>query len=122
MAVCRRRALATVFLAAPNSSPDRLRRIATASRGFVYCVSTFGVTGARGSLAGPARAVVEAVRAFTEAPLLVGVGITIPEQAADAARFADGVVGTALVRPLLEGDVEEALRLARDFRESLSGA
>jgi len=122
VAVCRRRALATVFLAAPNSSPDRLRRIATASRGFVYCVSTFGVTGARGSLAGPARAVVEAVRAFTEAPLLVGVGITTPEQAADAARFADGVVGTALVRPLLEGDVEEALRLARDFRESLSGA
>jgi len=50
------------------------------------------------------------------------VGITTPEQAADAARFADGVVGTALVRPLLEGDVEEALRLARDFRESLSGA
>jgi len=66
---------------------------------------------------------VEAVRPFTEAPLLVGVGITTPEQAADAARFADGVVvGTALVRPLLEGDVEEALRLARDFRESLSGA
>ena len=62
------------------------------------------------------------MRPFTEAPLLVGVGITTPEQAADAARFADGVVGTALVRPLLEGDVEEALRLARDFRESLSGA
>jgi tryptophan synthase alpha chain len=94
-----------------------LRAIAAASGGFVYCVTTYGVTGAREALAATARELVGALRPLTDLPLLVGVGIGTPEQAAEACAFADGVVvGSALVRPLLEGDREQALRLADAFR------
>ena len=58
---CRSRGIASVFLAAPGSSNERLRRVAAASRGFVYCVATYGVTGERESLAGTAREVAEAI-------------------------------------------------------------
>src|SRR5204862_7191590 len=67
---------APVLLAAPSSSPRRLAAIGGASRGFVYCVSTFGVTGSRSELSGSARGVVAALRPLTDLPLLVGVGIS----------------------------------------------
>jgi tryptophan synthase alpha chain len=119
-AFCRRADVAPVFLAAPNTSNDRLELVADASRGFVYCVSTFGVTGARESLAGSARDVVERLRSITDTPLLVGVGISTPEQAAEACRFADGVVvGSALVRPLLDGDPGAAVKLAESIRAAV---
>jgi tryptophan synthase alpha chain len=111
--------IAPVFLAAPNSSTDRLTLIAQASRGFVYCVSSFGVTGERTRLSGSAAGLVAALRPLTTLPLLVGVGISTPSQATEACSFADGaVVGSALVAPLLEGRPDAALRLARDFREA----
>jgi tryptophan synthase alpha chain len=111
-----------VFLAAPNSPADRLARVAAASEGFVYCVSTLGVTGSRDELAGSARAVVEALRPLTSTPLLVGVGISTPEQAAAACEFADGVVvGSALVRCLLDGDPQGMLELAGSFRKAVGG-
>jgi len=117
IAACAEAEVAPVFLAAPGSPPERLRRVAAASRGFVYCVSTYGVTGARDELAGTAEEVVRALRPLTDLPLLVGVGITTPAQAAGACGFADGVVvGSALVRPLLEGDEEGAVHLAAAFR------
>ncbi len=117
MEACGLASVACVFLAAPNTSPERLEAIARASRGFVYCVSTYGVTGRRQELAGSAREVVEALRPLTEHPLLVGVGISNPEQAAEACGFADGVVvGSALVKPLLEGDQRKSLRRAEDLR------
>ncbi|HEX9236531.1 MAG TPA: tryptophan synthase subunit alpha, partial [Actinomycetota bacterium] len=104
----------------PNSSADRLAMVAVASEGFVYCVSTFGVTGSRESPSESGRAVVEALRPLTETPLLVGVGISTPDQAA-ACAFADGVVvGTALVEPLLSGDPARTLSLAEDFRAALT--
>jgi tryptophan synthase alpha chain len=116
---CRAARLATVFLAAPNSSRERLEMVAGSSEGFVYCVSTFGVTGSREGLAGSARSVVEALRPITDRPLLVGVGISRPEQAAAACGFADGVVvGSALVEPMLRGDPGEALARAEAFREA----
>ena len=109
-----------VFLAAPGTDAGRLERVARESRGFVYCVSTYGVTGERAELAGHADELVAALRPLTDRPLLVGVGIGTPDQAAEACRFADGVVvGTALVRPLLEGDPEGALALAARFREAV---
>jgi len=114
---CREAGIAPVFLAAPNSGPDRLRRIVEASAGFVYCVATLGVTGSRDRLSGSARSVVEALRPLTERPLLVGVGISTPEQAGEACRFADGVVvGSGLGEPILRGDTAEALRRAEAFR------
>ncbi|MBI3647838.1 MAG: tryptophan synthase subunit alpha [Actinobacteria bacterium] len=118
---CRRRDMATVFLAAPGSSPDRLVATAEASRGFVYCVSTYGVTGARERLAGTAREVVESLRPLTDTPLLVGVGIGTPEQAAEATEFADGViVGSALMARLVEGDRAGSLGLVRSLRAAVA--
>ena len=112
--------LETVFLAAPGTSPERLAAIAAASRGFVYCVATYGVTGARSELAATARELVERLRPLTDMPLIVGVGIGTPEQAAAACGFADGViVGSALVARLVAGDPEGALDLARAFRERI---
>jgi tryptophan synthase alpha chain len=117
---CAERAVAPVFLAAPGSSEERLRRIANASRGFVYCVSTYGVTGERERLAGTAREVVAALRPLTDRPLLVGVGIGSPGQAADACRFADGViVGSAIVRHLVAGERDRAVELAAAYRSAV---
>jgi tryptophan synthase alpha chain len=119
-AVCRRSEVALVLLAAPGASPDRLRAIADGSGGFVYCVAAYGVTGARERLSGAAEDLVTALRPLTDLPLLVGVGIGTPEQAAQAVVFADGVVvGSALVRRLLDGDRGGAIELARAFREAV---
>jgi tryptophan synthase alpha chain len=117
--LCLGAGMASVFLAAPNSRPERLKEIAEASRGFVYCVSTFGVTGARKELSGSAREVVEALRPLTDRPLLVGVGISSTRQTGHACGFADGVVvGSALVEPLLRGDPAETLRRAEVLRKA----
>jgi tryptophan synthase alpha chain len=86
----------------------------------VYCVATYGVTGARDELSGTAEELVGALRPLTDRPLLVGVGIGTPEQAAAACGFADGViVGSALVGRLVEGDRVGALSLAGEFRRAI---
>ncbi|MEX0832380.1 MAG: tryptophan synthase subunit alpha [Actinomycetota bacterium] len=113
-------AVATIFLAAPGTSQERMSRVAESSTGFVYCVATYGVTGERTQLSGTSREVVEKLRPVTDRPLLVGVGIGTPEQASDACEFADGViVGSALVRPILEGRPERSVELAAEFREAI---
>jgi tryptophan synthase alpha chain len=112
-----------VQLAAPGTAPQRYAAIGAAAHGFVYCVATYGVTGARTELAATAREVVAAMRPHTELPLLVGVGIATPEHAADAATFADGViVGSALMSLLLEGDRGGAVALAEAFRAASTPA
>ncbi len=116
---CAAHGVASVQLAAPGTAPDRLELIARASRGFVYCVATYGVTGARDTLSGTARELIERLRPLTDLPLLVGVGIGTPEQAAEAAGFADGaIVGTAMMAPLLGGDRDGLLALADRFRSA----
>jgi len=104
----------TVFLAAPTSPPERLRRVAEASRGFVYAVSRTGVTGERRSISDDAAPLVERLRALTPVPVALGFGLSTPEQVAEAARTADGVVvGSALVRFLEEdpgGDLGAQVR------------
>jgi tryptophan synthase alpha chain len=120
-ALCGRAGLAPVYLAAPDTPPERLGLIAEASEGFVYCVSTYGVTGERGSLSEGSRGLVEALRRLTSKPLLVGVGISTPAQAAEAAAFADGViVGSALMKHLNEADAQGAVAEARAFREAVA--
>jgi len=109
--------VASVQIAAPGSSPARLSLISRAARGFVYCVATYGVTGARDELAHTGRELVERLRPLTDLPLLLGVGVGTPEQAAEAATFADGVVvGSALMARLLDGDREGLLSLVARFR------
>lgn len=110
----------TVLLAAPGTAPERYAAIGAAARGFVYCVATYGVTGARADLDATAREVVAAMRLHTDLPLLVGVGIGTPEQAAEATTFADGViVGSALMRLVLDDDRAGALALAAAIRDAL---
>src|SRR6185312_13359536 len=114
------REIDVVLLAAPGTAPERYAEIGAAAHGFVYCVTTYGVTGVRSELAPTAREVVDAVRPHTDLPLLVGVGIATPELAAQACAFADGViVGSAMMAPLLEGDRDGAIALAGAFREAV---
>ena len=93
-----------VFLAAPTSSEDRLRRAAEASRGFTYVVSTMGITGARSDVDTAARSLVGRLRAVTDRPLAVGIGISTGAQVAEVLTYADGaIVGSRLVTALTEG-------------------
>jgi tryptophan synthase alpha chain len=96
--------VATVLLAAPTTPDDRLKQICERSRGFVYGVSLLGVTGERRALPAHAEQMGKRCKAVTDRPVLLGVGISTPDQAAQAAAHADGViVGSALVRRLLDG-------------------
>jgi tryptophan synthase alpha chain len=117
---CASAGVASVFLAAPGTSETRLREIARASRGFVYCVATYGVTGERRTLAETSRALVATLRPFATEPLLVGVGIGTPEQATEACAFADGaIVGTAMMRALMEDGADAMLARASAFRDAI---
>jgi tryptophan synthase alpha chain len=88
-----------VYLVAPTSTPERVRRIARRSRGFVYLVSLTGVTGERPDLPADLAARIRTLRAATPKPVCVGFGISTPEQAAEVGRLADGViVASAIVR------------------------
>jgi tryptophan synthase alpha chain len=88
-----------VALAAPTSGPERLRRIARASRGFVYLVPVTGITGERTELPAEMVRLVRDLRAVTTRPIGVGFGISTPEQVAAVVRHADGaIVGSAIVR------------------------
>jgi len=94
-----------ILLAAPATRPDRLTRICASSKGFVYAVSVMGTTGERDQLADSAQSLTAAVKQRTDLPVLLGFGIANAEHAAQAGRFADGVVvGAALMRRVLDGD------------------
>ncbi|HEV2423056.1 MAG TPA: tryptophan synthase subunit alpha [Candidatus Acidoferrales bacterium] len=90
--------LDTVFLAAPTSTDERLKRIAAASSGFLYVISRTGVTGAKDSLPEELPAMVRRVRRFTQLPIAVGFGISVPAQVTILGGIADAVVvGSSLV-------------------------
>ena len=113
--------VATVLLAAPTTPDDRLRAICERSRGFVYGVSLLGVTGERTALPVHAEQMGRRCKAVTDRPVLLGVGISTPDQAARAAASADGViVGSALVRRLLDGGgPDEAAAFVATLRAAL---
>src|SRR5438477_7130055 len=101
--------LSPVFLAAPTSPDKRLRRIAEASRGFVYAVSRTGVTGQRQQLAQDARKLVKRLRRVTKLPIALGFGISTAEQFAEVGEFADAVVvGSAIVETIERNRGREA--------------
>jgi tryptophan synthase alpha chain len=94
----------TVLLVAPSTSPERAQRICDRSHGFLYAVGRMGVTGERDEISHQVAEVVNKVKPLTSLPVCVGVGVSNPDQAAQVTRVADGaVVGSALVRRLLEG-------------------
>ena len=96
--------VATVLLVAPSTPPDRARALCARARGFVYGVGVMGVTGERATLAASATEVAQMLRPLTDRPVLIGIGVSNPDQAAQACVDADGVVvGAAIVRRLLDG-------------------
>jgi tryptophan synthase alpha chain len=100
---CRAAGLALVRLVTPTTPPDRAEAIARRSTGFLYCVSVAGVTGARTDLPPGLIERVQWLRTKTDVPILVGFGISTPEQAQAVASVADGViVGSAVVRQVAE--------------------
>ena len=97
-AILRAKGLDTIFLAAPTSSDDRLKRIAEASSGFLYLISRTGVTGAREALPEDLPTLIRRTRAVTALPLAVGFGISLPGHVSILGGLADAaVVGSALV-------------------------
>ncbi|CAM9978710.1 unnamed protein product, partial [Phaeothamnion confervicola] len=111
----------TVMLAAPTAPDERLPRVAARARGFVYSVGLLGVTGERAQLAATATALAARLKAITDVPILVGVGVSNAEQAAEAVRVADGVVqGASVMRRMLDdgpdavGEYVAAVRAAID--------
>jgi tryptophan synthase alpha chain len=114
--------LSPVFLAAPTSPDERLRRIADASRGFVYAVSRTGVTGQRQQLADDARKLVKRLRRVTKLPIALGFGISTPEQFAEVGEFADAVVvGSAIVEMIERNKGNEAAAVG-EFVKGLTAA
>ena len=100
-----RHSLATVFVAAPSTTDARLRELTAAGSGFIYAAALMGVTGARvqGSLGAVASPLAQRIRATTQLPVCVGIGISNAAQAAQVAGFADGViVASALVKAILD--------------------
>ena len=96
--ICRRFGLELISLIAPTSE-NRIAMIAGEAEGFVYLVSSLGVTGMRSEIKTDLASIVEAIRRNTEIPCAIGFGISTPEQAARMAGLADGViVGSAIIR------------------------
>jgi tryptophan synthase alpha chain len=105
-----------VFLAAPSSSDERLRRAVDASRGFVYAVSTMGITGARVGVDAAAATLVARLRDIGVENTCVGLGISTAQQVREVLAYADGaIIGSAFVRALAEGGLERLAAVAADL-------
>ena len=114
----------TIFLAAPTSPPERVRSIEKLSRGFIYYVSSAGVTGPREKLPPELELAVRRMKEQTSKPVAVGFGISTPEQARQISRYADGIiVGSAIVKIVAEA-TPKAYMIDRvgDFVSSLAAA
>ncbi|MBI3935086.1 MAG: tryptophan synthase subunit alpha [Acidobacteria bacterium] len=112
-----RKRLDTVFLAAPTSTDQRLKRVVEYSTGFVYAVSRAGTTGAKDTLSSAIEPLLTRLRAMTSLPIAAGFGISRPEHLAQLAPMADGVVvGSALVKVIEEHPDDPASHAAKFAR------
>ncbi len=116
-----------VYLLAPTSNPARVEAAARAATGFLYFVSVTGVTGARRALPPEIGPMVAAVRKATPLPVVIGFGVSSPEQARALGSLADGVVvGSAIVQRIAEGGTRAArarrvARFVRSLKQALRG-
>lgn len=117
-----------IFVVAPSSLPDRLAKVSQACSGFVYAASLMGVTGTRAAVSSSAKDLVARIRATTQTPVCVGLGVSTPDQAKEVAAYADGViVGSALIKTLLtQSDFEVGLKelaiLSRSLADGIRAA
>lgn len=121
LAVSERTGLDRVFLAAPSSTDARLRQATELSRGFIYAVSTMGITGARSDVDVAARALVARLRGAGAENACVGLGISTPDQVREVLEYADGaIVGSALVKALADGGVDAVALTAATLATGLN--
>src|SRR5437762_3878239 len=119
----RARNLATVFLAAPTSTDERLRAIAQASSGFIYAVSRTGITGTQKQLSDDAEQLVNRIRNHTDLPVALGFGISNADQFASVGAFADAaVIGSAIVQIVEQSGSRAPVRVAEFIRGLRAGA
>ncbi|HWS52473.1 MAG TPA: tryptophan synthase subunit alpha [Microbacterium sp.] len=118
-----RTGLDRIFLAAPTSTDDRLDLVVSASTGFVYTVSTMGITGERAALDRAARTLVARLREHGARRACVGIGISTADQINAVGKYADGaIVGTALVRALRDGGLEALAEVTRTLAAGTTSA
>lgn len=123
---CNKYALNPIFVVAPSSIEERLKRVVSSCGGFVYAASLMGVTGARAQVSSGAEALVQRVRKYTDLPVAVGLGVSTPEQARDVSRYADAViVGSAFINviqkaPNFESGLLEVKKLAEELKAGIS--
>lgn len=121
LACMREHGLAPVFLAAPTSTDERLKRIAQLSDGFVYAVSRTGVTGAQKQMSGDAESLVKRIRRFTKLPVAVGFGVSKAEQLAAVGNYADAAVIGSAVMQLVEDNPKDAPAVVGQFVRKVLG-
>ncbi len=110
-----------IYLLAPTSTKERIELVAKKSQGFIYLVSVSGITGARDSLPADLGEFIARVRKETGKPLCVGFGISTPQQAAQVAEIADGViVGSQIINLIAEG--RDGFKAVTDFTRELRQA
>jgi tryptophan synthase alpha chain len=117
MRASRKASLDTIFLLAPTSTQDRIKKVTKASRGFIYYVSITGITGSRLFLDGSLKVLLSEIRRHTDKPIAVGFGVSTPEEASVVSKGSDGViVGSAIVKRLNEsnGGLKEYLISLRE--------
>ncbi|WP_341974795.1 tryptophan synthase subunit alpha [Microbacterium sp. LTA6] len=123
IAASERTGLDRVFLAAPTSTDERLDLVVASSTGFVYTVSTMGITGERADLDRAARTLVSRLREHGVGRACVGIGISTADQIAAVGEYADGaIVGTALVRALRDGGVPALAEVTRTLAAGAASA
>lgn len=107
-------------LIAPTSTAERIEAICKRAQGFIYCVSVTGITGGQGKIKTDLQGFCNQVRKYTSLPLAVGFGISKPEMAKEIVPYCDAVVvGSALVRLVVEGTYSEVGRLTADFKQAI---
>ncbi|MCG2814141.1 MAG: tryptophan synthase subunit alpha, partial [Thermodesulfovibrionales bacterium] len=112
-------AVASIFLLAPTSTDERIKKVARASTGFIYYVSITGITGAQLLLDGSIEKSINGIRKISDKPVAVGFGISMPDEAEAVAGISDGVViGSAIVKKA-QASLDKELR---DFLLKLRGA
>ena len=104
----------------PGTTEERMAETCKDARGFIYCISNYGVTGVKEIDYSIIGAVCKAARRYTDVPLAIGFGIGTPEAAARAGKQADGViVGSAVVKQIIDGNIDGGIQLIADMRKAL---
>ena len=109
-----------IYLVAPTTSEERIKRIASASAGFIYLVSVMGITGKRAGVSSEVPELVSRIKTHTQKPIAIGFGISNPAQAWEAVRSADGViVGSALVELIAKKRFNKVVNLVAALRKAI---